>query len=182
MLRLKMSAARMKVFTSLIGTTRPISATVGGLGQRLGHRQAVAMKIKNIGFELNVLARLTHGGHQFGHAAVDIARELAQMIFLTVVAGDLIGAAVDGDAAGAAVARAAAFLAAGQPEIVAQHVEHGLRGIAEELDRLAVDDESNGRFGERHGTKANLARRERRRQLSVGASAEQKDLTAEGTK
>ena len=33
----------------------------------------------------------------------------------------------------------AAFLAAGELELVAQHVEQGLLGLAQELDRVAVD-------------------------------------------
>ena len=48
-------------------------------------------------------------------------------------------AAVEQHAAGAAVAGRAAFLAAGQVELVAQHVEQGLLGLAEELHRIAVD-------------------------------------------
>ena len=48
--------------------------------------------------------------------------------------------AVDDDGAGAAIARAAAFLAAGQVELVAQHVEQGLLRLAQKFDRLAVDD------------------------------------------
>ena len=43
------------------------------------------------------------------------------------------------DGAGAAVAGRAAFLAAGQAQHVAQHVEQGLLRLAQELDRLAVD-------------------------------------------
>src|SRR3546814_15407093 len=46
---------------------------------------------------------------------------------------------VDGDAARAAVARTAAFLAAGEPEFVTQHVEERLVSLAQELGRLAVD-------------------------------------------
>src|SRR4029077_3769056 len=42
--------------------------------------------------------------------------------------------AVEDDGARAAIARAAAFLAAGQVELVAQHVEQGLLRLAEELD------------------------------------------------
>ena len=48
-------------------------------------------------------------------------------------------APVDRNAAGAAVARAAAFLAAGETQLVAQHVEHGELRLAQELGRLAVD-------------------------------------------
>src|SRR5215469_8798016 len=47
--------------------------------------------------------------------------------------------AVADDRAGAAVARATAFLAAGEAEFVAQHVEHRLLSFAEILHRLAVD-------------------------------------------
>jgi len=47
--------------------------------------------------------------------------------------------AVDHDAAGAAVTRAAAFLAAGESEIVAQDIKQGLVGVAQELGRRAVD-------------------------------------------
>ena len=47
--------------------------------------------------------------------------------------------AVEHDAAGAAIAGAAAFLAAGQAEPVAQHVEQRLVGLAEILDGIAVD-------------------------------------------
>src|SRR5512144_5246 len=47
-------------------------------------------------------------------------------------------AAVEQDAAGPAVAGGAAFLAAGQVERVAQHVEQRLLRLAEELDRVAV--------------------------------------------
>src|ERR1051325_7537287 len=48
--------------------------------------------------------------------------------------------AVDDDATGATIAGAAAFLAAGQAELVAQAVEHGLLCLAQKLYRLAVDD------------------------------------------
>ena len=47
--------------------------------------------------------------------------------------------AVEDDAAGAAIAGAAAFLGAGEPELVAQHVEQRLLRLAQELDGLAVD-------------------------------------------
>src|SRR5476651_2482587 len=59
-------------------------------------------------------------------------------------AGD---AAVYGDGAGAAVAGAAAFLAAGQPERPAQHVEHALFGVAQEFLGLAVDRGGNVKLG-----------------------------------
>jgi len=52
-------------------------------------------------------------------------------------------AVVDGDGAGAAIAGAATFLAAGQSERPAQHVEQALVGVAEELLRLAVDRGGN---------------------------------------
>src|SRR3954452_17328874 len=47
--------------------------------------------------------------------------------------------AVGDDRAGAAIARAAAFLAAGQTEFVARHVEHRLLRLTEILDRLPVN-------------------------------------------
>ena len=47
--------------------------------------------------------------------------------------------AVQDDVAGAAVAVVAAFLRAGQPQLVAQHFEQALPRLAEELGRLAVD-------------------------------------------
>ena len=47
--------------------------------------------------------------------------------------------AVEHDAAGAAVAGGAAFLGAGQRQLVAQHVEQRLLGLAQKLDRIAVD-------------------------------------------
>src|SRR5262245_66570092 len=47
-------------------------------------------------------------------------------------------AAVERHAAGPAVAGGAAFLAAGEVQGVAQDVEEGLFGLAEELDRVAV--------------------------------------------
>ena len=47
--------------------------------------------------------------------------------------------AVDDDGAGAAIAGAAAFLAAGQVELVAQHVEQRLLRLAQKLGGLAVD-------------------------------------------
>src|SRR5262249_55609104 len=48
-------------------------------------------------------------------------------------------AAVNDHAAGAAIARAASLLAAGQMQIVAQHVEQGELRLAHELGGLAVD-------------------------------------------
>jgi hypothetical protein len=48
--------------------------------------------------------------------------------------------AVAKDGAGAAVTRAAAFLAAGQVELIAQYVEQCLLRLAQKFDRLAVDD------------------------------------------
>src|SRR4051812_23700989 len=76
--------------------------------------------------------------------------------------------AVGDDRAGAAIARAAAFLAAGQAELVAQHVEHGLLRLAEILDRLSVDcrgyvmlahsDSSRNRIGARSGALEGLGR------------------------
>src|SRR5262249_27825458 len=51
--------------------------------------------------------------------------------------------------AGAAIARAAAFLAARQVELVTQHVEQRLLRFAEELDGLAVDRRRYVGFG--HG-------------------------------
>src|SRR6185503_11821895 len=47
-------------------------------------------------------------------------------------------AAVDGDAAGAAVAGRAAFLGAGEAQLVAQHVEQRLLRLAQELHGIAV--------------------------------------------
>ena len=47
--------------------------------------------------------------------------------------------AVDGDAARAAVAGRAAFLRAGQSELVAQDIEQRVLRLAQELDRVAVD-------------------------------------------
>src|SRR6185437_11080055 len=55
-------------------------------------------------------------------------------------AGDV---AVDDDGAGAAIARAAAFLAAGQPELVAQHIEHRLLRLAQIFGRFAVNRRRN---------------------------------------
>src|SRR5262249_13442151 len=63
---------------------------------------------------------------------------------------------VDGDAAGAAIARAAAFLAAGEPERVAQDVEQRLRGITEELGRFPVDRGGDVHLG--HGAQFPFAR------------------------
>src|SRR5579885_1361788 len=50
---------------------------------------------------------------------------------------------VQDHAAGAAVAGAAAFLAPGEVELVAEHVEQGLLRLAEEIGLLAVDDGGN---------------------------------------
>ena len=47
--------------------------------------------------------------------------------------------AVEDDAAGAAVAGAAAFLGAGQPQAIAQDIEQRLVRLAKELDVIAVD-------------------------------------------
>src|SRR6185295_770272 len=56
-------------------------------------------------------------------------------------------AAVQHHAAGAAIAGAAAFLAAGQQQPVAQHVEQRLVGLAEIADRIAVDGGRNPNLG-----------------------------------
>ena len=48
-------------------------------------------------------------------------------------------AAVEDHAAGAAVAGVAAFLAAGQPQHVAQNLEQALARLAQELGPFAVD-------------------------------------------
>ena len=48
-------------------------------------------------------------------------------------------AAVEQHRTGAAVAGCAAFLRAGQSQIVAQHIEHRLLRLAEEFHLLAVD-------------------------------------------
>src|SRR5438132_12502869 len=56
-------------------------------------------------------------------------------------------AAVERDAAGAAVAGGAAFLAAGEVQGVAQHVQQCLFGLAQELDRVAVHDRFDVVFG-----------------------------------
>src|SRR5690348_2971529 len=50
---------------------------------------------------------------------------------------------VQDHATGAAVAGAAAFLAAGEVELVAKHIQERLLGLAEEIPRLAVDDGGN---------------------------------------
>src|SRR3546814_9321611 len=55
---------------------------------------------------------------------------------------------VDGDAARAAVARTAAFLAAGETEVVTQHVEERLVSLAQELGRLDVDRRSDERLSQ----------------------------------
>ena len=57
--------------------------------------------------------------------------------------------AVHDDRAGAAVAGCAAFLAAGQADHVAQHIQQGLLGFAEEFGFLAVDGGGNVSLG--HG-------------------------------
>src|SRR5262245_40069516 len=48
-------------------------------------------------------------------------------------------AAVDGHAAGAAITRAASLLAAGQMQLVAQHIQQGELRLAQKLSGLAVD-------------------------------------------
>ena len=69
--------------------------------------------------------------------------------------------AIEDDGAGAAIARAAAFLATRQVELVAEHVEQGLLRLAEELDGLAVDDGRYMSFG--HGQSPNAWQRVQRR-------------------
>src|SRR5437867_5342337 len=63
-------------------------------------------------------------------------------------------AAVQHDAAGAAVAGGAAFLATGQVQGVAEHVEQRLLGLAEELDVASI----HGRFDVVFGHQLVLAR------------------------
>jgi len=58
-------------------------------------------------------------------------------------------AAVENDAAGAAVAVVAAFLGADQSELVAEHFEQALTGLAEEFDIVAVEAELD--LGSAHG-------------------------------
>ncbi len=48
-------------------------------------------------------------------------------------------APVDDDAAGAAVAGAATFLGAGEPQLVAQCLQQGLARFAKKFDLVAVD-------------------------------------------
>src|SRR5437868_5795498 len=55
--------------------------------------------------------------------------------------------AVGNNRAGAAVARAAAFLAAGQVQFVTQYIEQCLLRLAQIFDRLAVDDRGYVLFG-----------------------------------
>src|SRR5208282_280714 len=74
--------------------------------------------------------------------------------------------AVDDDRAGAAIARAAAFLAARQVELVAQYVEQGLLRLAEELDGLPV---YGGRYvGFGHGRSPSAGRRVQKRSRPRG--------------
>src|ERR1700722_5146228 len=74
-------------------------------------------------------------------------------------------AAVDGDAAGAAVARAAPLLAAGEIELVAQHIEQRELRLAQELGRLAVD---RGRYVMLAHVSLNASRRARTRSPPPG--------------
>jgi hypothetical protein len=87
-----------------------------------------------------VLDELALEGVQF--ALVGHALDGGDLLVLRLDAQHQAGAdqhAVDDDRAGAAVAGAAAFLGAGQPEAIAQAVEQGLARVGEELGRLAVD-------------------------------------------